>query len=86
MPWLHDSSMSEVLPLVHRWVSWNSHAIKDVADLSHLILVLSRREKAAADELSSKAGYEGFCIQGQLLHSLESAVDRAAAAHSDKEQ
>ena len=47
---------------------------------------MGRQEAAAAEEQASKAGYEGFRIQGQLLSSLESAIDRAAAAHSDREQ
>ena len=52
----------------------------------HNLLLVGRQEKAAAEEQASKAGYEGFRIQGQLLSSLESAIDRAAAAHSDREQ
>ena len=45
-----------------------------------------RQEKSAAVEVASSAGYEGFRIERQLLHNLESAIGRAAAAHSDKEQ
>ena len=45
-----------------------------------------RQEKSAAEEVASTAGYEGFRIERQLLLNLESAVGRAAAAQSDKEQ
>ena len=60
--------------------------LRHVVSPAQALSLVSRQEKAAADELASKAGYEGFCIQGQLLHSLESAIGRAAAAHSDKEE
>ncbi len=51
-----------------------------------MILGADRQEKAAADELASKAGFKGFRIEQQLLLNLERAVGRAAAAQSDKEQ
>ena len=56
------------------------------ASSAHSALGAGRQEKAAADELVSKAGFEGFRIKQQLLLNLESAVGRAAAAQSDKEQ
>ena len=45
-----------------------------------------RQEKSVAAEVASTAGYEGFRIERQLLHNLESAVSRAASAQADKEQ
>ena len=66
--------------------SGNPTTAKHAVNSAQLLGLVSRLEKAEADEVASKAGYEGFCIQGQLLHSLESAVSRAAAVHSDKEQ